>query len=89
MLSDKELKVVSQYLKAGCVFMEKHTNELFTITVDHNKIYIRSNYGVHKVKELELKKNYAFKATCRDIGTGVDTTRVLRIKAYKEYKLDT
>lgn len=90
MASNEQTKALTAYLDNNCIFLEKNSNEIFTLSMSHGKAYLRSNTGMFKVKEIEVKKHkYALKLTCKELGTEVDTIRVFRVKAYKEFKLDS
>lgn len=90
MASSELMKVLAKYLDNHCIFLEKNSNEIFDISMSHGKAYLRSNAGMYKVKEIEVKKHkYALKLTCKELGTDIDTIRVFRVKAYKEFKLDS
>lgn len=90
MASNEQAKLLSKYLDNNCIFLEKNNNEIFSLSMSHGKACLRSNNGMYKVKEIEAKKHkYALKLTCKELGTEVDTIRVFRVKAYKEFKLDS
>lgn len=90
MASNEQTKALAAYLENDCIFLEKNSNAIFTLSMSHGKAYLRSNAGMYKVKEIEIKKHkYALKLTCKELGTEVDTIRVFRVKAYKEFKLDS
>lgn len=80
-------KKQAEYLETlnDCVLLEYNTDEKFTISTDKGKVWLKSNNGLYKVKEMVIKdiKKYNLKCTCKEIGADIPTLRVFRLVAYR------
>lgn len=82
-LSKEEINYLG-YLE-DCILLEYNTGEKLSLNIDKGKVWLKSNNGLYKVKELLIKetKKYNLKCTCKEIGADIPTVKVFRLVAYK------